>query len=111
MYHLYTTPLPHTAHAPGTRTAHSFFMSDSLREDLQKRNEDTLYMADPSNVEHQKLPMEVNVYHSLFPLESSKEAPSKAFGCKTTSYRAINSTDGKSYLLRRVEGMLCVSFD
>ena len=105
MYHLYTTPLPHTAHAPGTRTIHSFFMSDSLREELQKKNEDILSIVDPSNVEHQKLPIEVSVYHSLYPLESSKEAPSKAFGCKTTSYRAINSTDGKPYLLRRVEGI------
>ncbi|KAJ3336479.1 PAB-dependent poly(A)-specific ribonuclease subunit 3 [Gonapodya sp. JEL0774] len=78
-------------------------MSDRLREELQKRNEASNYGLDDSARLAQGLPVELYNYHSLYPLEQTKSVPG-SFGYSSTVYRATSSVDGKSYVLRRVEG-------
>ncbi|ORX88988.1 hypothetical protein K493DRAFT_331279 [Basidiobolus meristosporus CBS 931.73] len=103
-YHLYTTPLPHITNLPPNRkTIHSFFMSDNLREELQRKNEASIQYLDPA--QDSALPAEVHVYHSLYPLDSPNQAKStQAFGYPTSVYKAASSIDGKLYVLRRIEG-------
>jgi PAB-dependent poly(A)-specific ribonuclease subunit 3 len=82
-------------------------MSDTLREELQKRNEDVVQVADAHILESLKLPNEVHTYHSLCPIEaqSALGRMSKVYGHPTSTYKAISTTDGRTYMLRRVEGM------
>lgn len=125
-YHLYSTQLPHTSNLqPNQRNHLSFFMSDSLREDIQKRMEAVYQTADTQSdsfnfnetrvylkaAESFKIPSEVHNYHSLCPLEDlSKARMSKAFGVQSTVYKAISSVDGMPYILRRLEGMRLPGF-
>ena len=44
------------------------------------------------------------MYHSLYPLDLHKEKSTKVFGYATWVYKAVSSVDGKTYVLRRVEG-------
>ena len=81
-------------------------MSDTLREELTRRNEEIQQIPDPLHPEFSKLPAELNVYHTICPLEPGVEPPSKVFGCKTGSYKATSSVDGKPYYIRRIEGTL-----
>ncbi|KAJ3092231.1 PAB-dependent poly(A)-specific ribonuclease subunit 3 [Quaeritorhiza haematococci] len=104
-YHLYTTPLPHISNLhPHQKTIHAFFMSDKLREDLQRRSEAVWQILDPNNPEAQRLPQELHIYHSLYPLDDHKEKSTKVFGYPTWVYKVTSSVDGKPYILRRVEG-------
>ncbi|KAK9761988.1 PAB-dependent poly(A)-specific ribonuclease subunit 3, variant 2 [Basidiobolus ranarum] len=102
-YHLYTTPLPHVSNLPSNRkTIHSFFMSDNLREELQRKNEASIQYLNPQD---STLPAEVHVYHSLYPLDHPNQSKStKVFGYPTSVYKAASSIDGKIYALRRIEG-------
>ncbi|KAK9701551.1 PAB-dependent poly(A)-specific ribonuclease subunit 3 [Basidiobolus ranarum] len=100
-YHLYTTPLPQVSSLPSSRkTIHSFFISDELRERLQKRNE-AIHHSNPHDL---TTPSEVHVYHSLYPLDDSSHTESKRmFGYPTSVYKATSSIDGQPYVLRRIE--------
>ncbi|KXS11673.1 hypothetical protein M427DRAFT_102239, partial [Gonapodya prolifera JEL478] len=99
-YHLYSPPLPHVSNLhPHQRMIQSFFMSDRLREELQKRNEAVHHSLDESGY----LPLELYNYHSVYPLEQPKMIPG-SFGYMTSVYRVTGSVDGKPYVLRRVEG-------
>ena len=53
----------------------------------------------------QKIPTDVHMYHTLFPLESST-GPSKIFGYQTSLYKACSSVDGNIHVLRRIEGFI-----
>ncbi|KAJ3069029.1 PAB-dependent poly(A)-specific ribonuclease subunit 3 [Podochytrium sp. JEL0797] len=129
-YHLYAPALPHVSNiAPHQKHIQHFFMDDKLRETLQRRSEairavldpncattppvhfrrydsDHLYFAAP---EAQTLPSEVHVYHSLFPLDDQNDKHSKVFGFPTSVYKAVSSIDGKTYILRRIEGFRLLS--
>ncbi|CAG8536238.1 2113_t:CDS:10 [Paraglomus brasilianum] len=101
-YHLYTSPLPHISNLhPHQKTIHAFFMSDNLREDLQRKNEATLQTV---NAQDYNLPEEIHVYHSLYPLESLSESLGKVFGYPTSVYKSVCTVDGRVYCLRRIEG-------
>ena len=89
-YHLYTRPVDST---------NSHFLSDALREDLQKRAEATRTSIGPSL----GLPEELQGYHSLTPLEETNGERRKIFSWYSTIYRAINTVDGVTYALRRIE--------
>ncbi|XJO76819.1 hypothetical protein BDV3_007295 [Batrachochytrium dendrobatidis] len=103
-YHHYNTPLPNVSHIPPhLKSSHNFFIDDQLREMLLKRNEAVQQVVDPSASDWSNLPQSVDTYHTLFPLDESN-APSKIFGYPTSVYKAIRSTDGKPYVLRRIEG-------
>ncbi|KAI0776797.1 hypothetical protein BD413DRAFT_522717 [Trametes elegans] len=91
-YHLYTLPRPDAL-------AHRYFISDEIREELQKRSE-TIRTAPPAGM---GLPEELQGYHSLVPLEVIRPDRRKFGSWYSTLYRAVNSNDGASYVLRRVE--------
>lgn len=93
-YHLYTQPRPENL-------AHRYFISDNIREELQRRAE-TMYNSPAHGL---NLPEELQGYHSLLPLEATAGERRKFGNWYSTVYRATNSTDGLAYALRRVESM------
>jgi PAB-dependent poly(A)-specific ribonuclease subunit 3 len=107
-YHLYTSPLPHVSNGPTAQSGlHSFFISDDMRRMLQARQE-AIYGGTASTA---GLPHELLVYHSLYPLGISQDPVSKVYGLPTHVYRALNSVDGKTYCLRRIEGEALSHYD
>ncbi|KAF8316433.1 hypothetical protein DL93DRAFT_2078204 [Clavulina sp. PMI_390] len=83
-------------------------MSDTLREDLQRRSE-ALYSTTPipniNLMAFRSLPEEVHKYHSLVPLEGTdKERRTSFMGCTSLVYRAVNKETGDIVTLRRIEG-------
>ena len=99
-YHLYTDATP-------TNSGRKFFIPDTLREDLQKRSEQ-IHLGPSPNI---GLPEDVQGYHSLVPLEmpssSSDREKRKGYGMagaiQAILYKATKASDGKVYVLRRVE--------
>ncbi|CDO70439.1 hypothetical protein BN946_scf184999.g80 [Trametes cinnabarina] len=91
-YHLYTLPRPDSL-------AHRYFISDDIREELQRRSE-TIRAAPPPGI---SLPEELQGYHTLVPLEPPGVERRKFGNWYSTLYRAVNSNDGVTYVLRRVE--------
>lgn len=105
-YHLYTTPLPHITNLhPAQTPIHTFFLSPTLREDLQRRS---AALSEVSPVPVPGLPDELHVYHSLAPLEPPQTGPEgknkRVFGLGTEVWKATCEMDGNAYVLRRVEG-------
>nr|OQO23926.1 hypothetical protein B0A51_11556 [Rachicladosporium sp. CCFEE 5018] len=100
-YHLYAALGPHREQlAPYQRQTTDFFISDDLREDLQRKAEATLQTFPSSTV-----PQNVdNHFHSLVMLDSVAQRTSTTFGYPSWIYKATSSTDGKTYALRRIEG-------
>ncbi|RKO90190.1 hypothetical protein BDK51DRAFT_28582, partial [Blyttiomyces helicus] len=102
-YHLYTNPLPHISNVnTHQKTIHAFFMSDKLREELLRRSEAVQQVLDPVSAEQHRLPSELHVYHSFYPLDVEKST--KVFGYPNSVYKVIGSQDGKPYVMRRIEG-------
>lgn len=79
----------------------SHFMSDSVREDLQKRSEVAHSIPFPPY----NIPEELQGYHSVVPLEPTTSERRKFFSWFSTVYRATNANDGLAYVLRRVESV------
>lgn len=99
-YHLYTQPRPDTLQR-------RFFISDSIRDDLQKRSE-TIQTAPAPGL---GLPEEIQGYHSLIPIEPVVSDKRKMGTFSTVTYRAINSKDGLPYVLRRVESAFSIHWE
>uniref|UniRef100_A0A060T864 PAN2-PAN3 deadenylation complex subunit PAN3 n=1 Tax=Blastobotrys adeninivorans TaxID=409370 RepID=A0A060T864_BLAAD len=100
-YHLYA-PKPDYGRMqikPHQRVPQDFFISDSLREDLQRKNEATL-----QKLPGTALPEFVHVYHTLVPLDLNFEHATNFFGYQTWAYKATSNHDGRVYCLRRIEG-------
>ncbi|GJJ68070.1 PAB-dependent poly(A)-specific ribonuclease subunit 3 [Entomortierella parvispora] len=101
-YHLYNTPLPHVSNLlPHQRTIHGFFIADSLREELHRKNEVILQTV---NAQEYGLPEELHEYHSLYPLDQTQEKSTEVFGYQSSVYKCMCSVDGRTYALRRIEG-------
>ncbi|KAF9287131.1 hypothetical protein BKA57DRAFT_463021 [Linnemannia elongata] len=101
-YHLYNTPLPHVSNLlPHQKTIHGFFISDTLREELHKKNEMVLQTV---NAQDYGLPEDLHEYHSLYPLDLTQEKSTEVFGYQSSVYKCMCSEDGKTYALRRIEG-------
>lgn len=86
-------------------------MSDTLREDLQRRSE-ALYTSVPpaGAVQQRSLPEEIHSYHSIVPLESTDKERRKWFlGCSSLVYKATHRDDGTVVVLRRIEGELLLA--
>lgn len=110
-YHLYQPALPHVSAAesnPIHLVQQTFFMSPSLREDLQRRMEATAQL--PTH----KLQADgdLSQYWGLIPLD--KQLPDQnrhgVFGYRAWTYKATSEVDGKAYMLKRIEGVLLLSF-
>ncbi|KAH6644555.1 PAB-dependent poly(A)-specific ribonuclease subunit PAN3 [Boeremia exigua] len=97
-YHLYwpVGPQP-TGLLAYQRTAHDFFIPDSLREDLQKKSEIARQILSNGSLPH------IEQYHSLFCLDTSPQRNNAPFGYASWIYKAVSSKDGKTYALRRLE--------
>ncbi|KAI5993697.1 hypothetical protein F5J12DRAFT_426404 [Pisolithus orientalis] len=93
-YHLYSHPIP-------DRFAPAHFISDNLREELQKRSEAVHTI--PSIPYH--VPEELQGYHSLIPLEPITPERRKLVSWYSTVYRATSINDGAAYVLRRIESV------
>ncbi|KAL5525231.1 hypothetical protein ACEPAF_9100 [Sanghuangporus sanghuang] len=91
-YHLYTLPVPKSE-------GRKFFISDDVREELLKRSE----IVHQGSAPGLPLPEEVQGYHSLAPLEMPNSEKRKALNWSTTTYKAIKTSDGRAYALRRIE--------
>lgn len=97
-YHLYWQigPQP-TSLLAYQRTAHDFFIPDSIREDLQKKSE----------VGRQILPNStlppIEQYHSLVCLDTTQHKAQSVFGYPSWVYKAVSGKDGNTYALRRLE--------
>ncbi|KAF8512098.1 hypothetical protein BU17DRAFT_96630 [Hysterangium stoloniferum] len=102
-YHLYT-PISHAAAlTKSDQPQTSFFMSDSLRQELTERAEAirSVPLAVSSN-----LPEELQGYHSLVPLDHALSTNDRRpnFGSWHSSvYKATSSTDSLAYVLMRIE--------
>ncbi|TCD59959.1 PAB-dependent poly(A)-specific ribonuclease subunit 3 [Steccherinum ochraceum] len=90
-YHLYSQSLPENLEP-------RYFVSDDIREELQRRSE-IIYTAPAPGL---GLPDELQGYHSLLPLETTTGDRRKFGSWVSTVYRAISSKDGMPYVLRRV---------
>ncbi|KAJ3055482.1 PAB-dependent poly(A)-specific ribonuclease subunit 3 [Rhizophlyctis rosea] len=53
-------------------------MSDKLREDLQRKSEAVQQIMDPTLPDYQRLPAELHVYHSFYPLDEHREKSVKS---------------------------------
>ena len=99
-HHLYAPLGPHRENLLGyQRNVHDFFISETLRQDMQKRADATLQVLPnstlPSNIEH---------FHSLVPLDTNSQKSATVFGYPTWVYKATSSKDGLTYVIRRLEG-------
>ncbi|KAI0077690.1 hypothetical protein K474DRAFT_1063340 [Panus rudis PR-1116 ss-1] len=91
-YHLYTQPRPE-------HLQHRYFVSDDIREELTRRSE-TIHTGPAPGL---GLPEELQGYHSLVPLEPVAGDRRKFGNWYSVVYRAINSKDGLTHVLRRIE--------
>ncbi|KAF5376135.1 hypothetical protein D9615_007699 [Tricholomella constricta] len=99
-YHLYT-PAPPAGFVASTADSHFVPPSSSLRQALQHRSETIRQIAPIGS----NLPDELQGYHTLVPLEGNGDTVErrKLGNWYSTVYRAIRSSDGLAYALRRIE--------
>lgn len=85
-----------------------------MNEQLLKRNEASIltvsgkqeekvgnYLSQNDIARERGLPVQVHVYHSLYPLE---DTPGNILGHASWVYKAICKTTGKHYTMVRIEG-------
>ncbi|KAI7862598.1 hypothetical protein BDF14DRAFT_1885920 [Spinellus fusiger] len=103
-YHMCAPSLPHVSNLhPHQKALQSFFIADNLREQLSKRSEAMLVAAPGKEL---GLPLEVHVYHSLYPLEDTSDS---FLGHTSWTYKATSRVNGKIYSLVRIEGFRLVN--
>ncbi|MCJ1348224.1 PAB-dependent poly(A)-specific ribonuclease subunit 3, partial [Peltigera leucophlebia] len=98
-HHLYAALGPHRDLQPNQRTARDFFISEDLRQLLQKKTEATLH-----TLPHSNLPPSIAHFHGLVPLVSNTPKSTAIFGYSSWIYKALSSQDGKAYCLRQLQG-------
>jgi PAB-dependent poly(A)-specific ribonuclease subunit 3 len=98
-YHLYAPIGPYRENVlPFNRLTHDFFISETMREDMQKQSEASWQVMPNS-----QLP-QLDNYHSLVALDTTHRKNAGIFGYPSWVYKATSSKDGKLYCLRRLEG-------
>ncbi|EGD77758.1 hypothetical protein PTSG_08847 [Salpingoeca rosetta] len=97
MYTVGQLLMPHAAHK--LRKTDSYFSSEDLRKELLSQR----CALEFSAVSDPNLPLEVDNYHTLMPLEPMVNV-SKVFALPTIAYRAVSSEDGQTHMLRRLVG-------
>ncbi|KAF2740750.1 PAB-dependent poly(A)-specific ribonuclease subunit PAN3 [Polyplosphaeria fusca] len=97
-FHLYWPTGPQPVNLLGyQRTAHDFFISEDLRQDLQKKSEVARQILPNSS-----LPP-IEQFHSLVCLDTAQHKTQSLFGYQSWVYKAVSSKDGATYALRRLE--------
>ena len=81
----------------------------TLQEILNKQSV-SLMQIDPEH--NPDIPLEVDNYHNLFPLEPpvAHVRKSSTFGYQTSVYKATNTKDGMLYCLRRIHGKIMLKY-
>lgn len=100
-YHLYAPAPPPRLSVPllpHETNATQMFITNDLRENLQKKNEATLQTLPRSN-----LPDHISVYHSLVPIDNSFDMKSKVWDVPTNLFKVFSNIDGNAYALRKIE--------
>ncbi|KAF7853258.1 hypothetical protein EAF04_010760 [Stromatinia cepivora] len=101
-YHFYAPIGPHTDNLTTyQKSIHDLFLSDRLREELQRKSEAS------HQVMLNTLPnigTPPNSYHSLVALDTTQNRNNTVFGCISWVYKATSEKNGKYYCLRRLEG-------
>ncbi|CAH6721771.1 PAN2-PAN3 deadenylation complex subunit Pan3p [[Candida] jaroonii] len=98
-YHLYAPAPPPNLRIPlppYETNANDMFIPNDLRESLTKKNAATLMTLNRSN-----LPENINVYHSLVPLDL--ESKSKVWKLNSAIFKVFSNIDGNAYTLRKIE--------
>ncbi|KAI8848988.1 hypothetical protein BC829DRAFT_393090 [Chytridium lagenaria] len=104
-YHVHTPPLPHVSNMhPHQKQSHAFFMSETFRDDLRRRNADSFGSFETAETSNIRLPQELHVYHSFRSLDAIPDHFSKLLGYSVSYYKTISSKDGKPYTLLRLHG-------
>ncbi|CAI4218261.1 unnamed protein product [Parascedosporium putredinis] len=98
LHHLYFPAGPHKEDLlPYQRTSHDFFMSEKLRQDLQKKAEAARQVINTG------LP-QLDNFHSLVALDTSNRKNASPFGYPSWVYKAVDGKTGHIRCLRRLEG-------
>ncbi|SPO03808.1 related to poly(A)-specific ribonuclease [Cephalotrichum gorgonifer] len=98
MHHLYFPAGPHKEDlTPYQRTSHDFFVSERLRQDLQKKSEAALQVINTG------LP-QLDNFHSLVALDTTNRKNANTFGYPSWVYKAVDGKTGFIRCLRRLEG-------
>ncbi|XP_055846663.1 PAN2-PAN3 deadenylation complex subunit PAN3 isoform X2 [Episyrphus balteatus] len=87
---------------PKTQLETAFFIPDEMRSEILSRNEISNFILDTSDAANSNIPLEVDNYHSLYPLEPPQLHPKMTM--PTSTYKATHSTTGIKYTLRRLHG-------
>lgn len=103
--HVYPGPASNvmTMH-PKTQLESAFFIPDEMRSDILARNEISNLIMDAAEAAQHALPMEVDNYHALYPLEPPAQPLHAKLTLPASTYRATHNTTGYKYCLRRLHG-------
>lgn len=88
----------------GNKHVQSYFLLDELHSDIQNRN--VLTLLQPDIQQYPDLPVEVDSYHGLVPLEpiSNSTLHKAHMGYQASMYKATHIKSGLHYCLRRIHG-------
>jgi len=89
---------------PKTLLESAFFMPDEMRSEILARNEISNLIMDAAEAAQHALPMEVDNYHALYPLEPPAQPMHAKLTLPASTYRATHNTTGYKYCLRRLHG-------
>lgn len=103
--HVYPGPASNViAMQPKTQLESAFFMPDEMRTDILARNEISNLIMDATEAAQHALPLEVDNYHALYPLEPPAQAMHTKLTLPASTYRATHNSTGFKYCLRRLHG-------
>nr|CAD7410227.1 unnamed protein product [Timema poppensis] len=102
-YHVYPGTPTHISAVKGKQSG--LYVSDELRLEILHRN--ALVLAQPDPEHYPDLPVEIDNYHELSPLEPANTSPHKhqLLGYPMSTYKATHIKTGARYCLRRVHGV------
>ncbi|KAH8302680.1 hypothetical protein KR044_009400, partial [Drosophila immigrans] len=103
--HVYPGPASNViAMQPKTQLESAFFMPDEMRSDILARNEISNLIMDAAEAAQHALPLEVDNYHALYPLEPPVQPMHTKLTLPASTYRATHNSTGFKYCLRRLHG-------
>lgn len=103
--HVYPGPASNViAMQPKTQLESAFFMPDEMRSDILARNEISNLIMDAAEAAQHSLPLEVDNYHALYPLEPPAQPMHTKLTLPASTYRATHNSTGLKYCLRRLHG-------
>lgn len=100
-YHLYLPAPPPRLTVPlnmHLTNVNDMFIPNDLRELLTKKNEATL-----QTLAQLSLPEHVGLYHSLVPIDTTFDLPSKVYNVPSFVYKVISNANGLPYVIRRLD--------